>query len=82
MVSSTNFGTYVFPFVYHFNSRIGVLVRSSFANECLSVQLPFQVTVQIPVQLLLEVEANLLDQNMNELEFELSTGCFISKWTL
>ena len=32
MVSSTNFGTYVFPFVYHFNSRIGVLVRSSFAN--------------------------------------------------
>ena len=32
MVSSTHFGTYVFPFVYHFNSRIGVLVRSSFAN--------------------------------------------------
>ena len=41
-------------------------------DECLSVQLPFQVTVQIPIQLLLEVEANLLDQNVNELEFELS----------
>ena len=41
-------------------------------DECLSVQLPFQVTVQITVQLLLEVEAKLLDQNVNELEFELS----------
>ena len=23
----------VFPFIYHFNSRIGVLVHSSFAND-------------------------------------------------
>ena len=36
-------------------------------DECLSVQLPFE----LPVQLLLELEANLLDQNVNELEFEL-----------
>ena len=36
------------------------------------VQLPFQVTVQIPVQLILEVGSNLQDQNVNELEFELS----------
>ena len=45
-------------------------------DECLSVQLPFelpvQILVQIPVQLFLEIEANLLDQNVNELEFELS----------
>ena len=37
-------------------------------DECLSVELLFE----IPVQLLLEIEANLLDQNVNELEFELS----------
>jgi hypothetical protein len=36
-------------------------------NECLSVQLPFE----LPVQLLLELEANLLDQNAKELEFKL-----------
>ena len=36
-------------------------------DDCLSVQLPFELPVQIPVQLLLE-----LDQNVNELEFELS----------
>ena len=41
-------------------------------DECLSVQLPFELPVQIPVQLLLEQKANLLDQNVNELEFELS----------
>ena len=41
-------------------------------DECLSVQLPFQVTVQIPGLLLLEVEVNLLDKNVNELEFKLS----------
>ena len=41
-------------------------------DECLSVQLPFELPVQIPVQLLLELEANLPDQNVNELEFELS----------
>ena len=39
---------------------------------CLSVQLPFELLVQILVQLLLELEAILLDQNMNEVEFELS----------
>ena len=40
-------------------------------DDCLSVQLPFELLVQIPVQLPLELEANLLDQNVNELEFEL-----------
>ena len=34
-----------------------------------SVQLPFELPFQIPVQML---EANLLHQNVNELEFELS----------
>ena len=34
--------------------------------------MPFELPVQIPVQLLLELEANWLDQNVNELEFELS----------
>ena len=41
-------------------------------DECLSVQLPFELPVQIQAQLLLELEANVLDQNENELEFELS----------
>ena len=40
-------------------------------DECLSVQLPFKLPVQIPVQLFQELEANWLDQNVNELEFEL-----------
>ena len=35
-------------------------------------QLSFELPVQIPVQLLLELEANRLDQNVNELEFDLS----------
>ena len=39
-------------------------------DECLSVQLPFESLVQIPFQLLLDLESNLLDQNVNELEFE------------
>ena len=41
-------------------------------NDCLSIQLPFELLVQIPVQLLLELEANLPDQNVNELESEMS----------
>ena len=41
-------------------------------DDCLSVQVQFELPVQIPVQLLLELEANWLDQNVNELEFELS----------
>ena len=41
-------------------------------NDCLSVQVSFDLPVQIPVELLLELEANWLDQNVNELEFELS----------
>ena len=41
-------------------------------DGCLSVQMPFELPVQIQFQLLLELEANLLDQNVNELEFELS----------
>ena len=36
-------------------------------EECLSVQLPFE----LPVQFLLDIEANLLVRNLNELEFEL-----------
>ena len=39
---------------------------------CLSVQVPFELSVQILVQLLLELVANWRDQNVNELEFELS----------
>ena len=100
----------VFTLVYQFNSRIGILVHSSFANdqfirssaifqhhfkiclfyiknnvtfilicfavlkwdECLSAQLPFELPVQKPVQLILELESNSLEQNENELEFELS----------
>ena len=34
--------------------------------------MPFELPVQIRVQLLLELEANLLAQNVNEIEFELS----------
>ena len=41
-------------------------------DECLSVELPFEIPVQIPIQLLLELEAKLLDQNVNELEIEVS----------
>ena len=43
-------------------------------DDCLSVQVPFELPVQILVQQLLpELEENLLDQNVNELiEFELS----------
>ena len=41
-------------------------------NDCLSIQVPFELPVQIPVQFLLELEVNWLDQNVNELEFELS----------
>ena len=39
---------------------------------CLSVQVPFKLPVWIPVQLLLELKAYYVDQNVNELEFELS----------
>ena len=41
-------------------------------DDCLSVQLPFELLVQRQVQLLLELELNLLVQNVNELELELS----------
>ena len=34
--------------------------------------LSYQAPAQIPVQFLLELEANLLGQNVNELEFELT----------
>ena len=40
-------------------------------DDCLLVRVPFELPVQIPVQLLLELEANWLDQNVNKLEFEL-----------
>jgi hypothetical protein len=40
--------------------------------DYLSVQLPFELPVQILVQLLLDLEPNLLVQNVIELEFELS----------
>ena len=41
-------------------------------DECLSVQLSFELPFDIQFWLLLELEANLLDQNVKELEFELS----------
>ena len=41
-------------------------------DDYLSVQLPFELPVQITVQLLLELEPNWLVQNVIELEFELS----------
>ena len=41
-------------------------------DESLSVQLPFPLPFEIPFQLHLELELNLLDQNVNELEFEVS----------
>jgi hypothetical protein len=41
-------------------------------DDCLSVQLPFELSVQIPVQLHLELELNWLVQNVIELEFKLS----------
>ena len=34
-------------------------------DDFLSVQVPFELPVHIPVQLLLELQANWLDQNMN-----------------
>ena len=37
-----------------------------------TVQLTFELPVQMPVQMLLELVAKLLDQNVNDLEFELS----------
>ena len=39
-------------------------------DDFLSVQVPFELPVQILVQLLIELEANWIDQNVNELEFE------------
>ena len=41
-------------------------------DECLSVQLPFELPDQIQVQLILELKPDSLDQNVNDLEFELS----------
>ncbi len=41
-------------------------------DDCLSVQVPFELEFQVPFQLLLELEANWQDQIVNELEFELS----------
>ena len=41
-------------------------------DDCLSVQVPFELPDDIPVQLLLELEVNWQDKNVNELEFELS----------
>ena len=41
-------------------------------DDCLSVQLSFELPVQKPVQLLLELELNLPVQNVIELEFEVS----------
>ena len=38
-------------------------------QDCLSVQVSFELPVQIPVHLLLELEGNWQDQNINELEF-------------
>ena len=35
-------------------------------DDCVSVQLPFKLWVQMPVQLLLEIDLNLLVQNVIE----------------
>ena len=48
-------------------------------NECLSFQTLLEVPFEISFQMLLELEANWLDRNANELEFELSKGQLISK---
>ena len=42
-------------------------------GDFLSVQVPFELPVQTPVQLLLELKGSWLGQNVNELEFELSS---------
>ena len=44
-------------------------------DGCLSAKVPFELPVQIPVQLLLELEANWLDLSVIELEFELNLEC-------
>ena len=49
-------------------------------DECFSVQLPFELPVQILIQLILELETNLLDQNVNEIEFELSRMKMKQPW--
>ena len=41
-------------------------------DDCLSFQVLFDLPVQITVQLVLDLEASWLDQDVNELEFELS----------
>ena len=41
-------------------------------DDCLSVQLPFKLPVQMLVQLLLYLKANILVWNVIELEFEQS----------
>ena len=75
----------VFPFVYQINLTFHLQMTSSkgfqqhftiiskfisFAvlksDDCLSVELPFE----LPVQLLVELEPNLLVQHVIELEFE------------
>ena len=38
-------------------------------DECLSVQLQFELRINIPVQFRLELEGSWLDQNVNELDF-------------
>ena len=55
--------------------HLGISLAGLKSNEyeCLSVQLPFELLVHILVQLFLELKANLLDQNVNEQEFELCT---------
>ena len=40
-------------------------------DEYLSFQMPLEVPFEMSFQLLLEPEGNWLDQNVNELEFEL-----------
>ena len=99
----------VFPFIYHFNSRIGVLVHSSFADDSSEgfqqhfsiiskfVCYGFYIKKNVAFTLISftemrwmlisstgiwvtgsdtglvasRLEANLLDQNVNELEYEL-----------
>ena len=65
-----------FQNLYDVINKSVVFTLTSFAlpkwNDCLWVQVPFELLVQIRVQFLLELKANWLNQNVNELEFELS----------
>ena len=60
---------------FHMKENVAFILISFAAlkrDDCLSVQVPFELPVQISIQLLQELETHLLIQNLIELEFELS----------